>query len=1107
MKIDGIHVAHSTTTRTTDNVFYSSDGDTVYKNTAAGMRESLGLNNVNNTGATVAATADKIVLRDSGGDIFAAGVSIDGNSDTLFSYSDGTRSVYGGCDSNDPWFGTSSNHDLRLVTYGGERMRIDNTGNVGIGVTSPGYKLHVNGSIYGSGVTTPYLTGHGYIAERSYTFNPTSNTTKYFLGWTDQDSMQISIRDSGWGHGGTLYATVYFQWGNTPSIVIHKQSGDYTFYYTYKNDRMYLWFNNSGNSNNNNIIHSIRMRTTVGAISTTEPGSTETYASTTIGSSAATEFTTIRLCSTKDGNVGIGTASPSYTLDVGGDINIASGSNLRIGGSIPVFSRWTSSGSDIYRQSGSVGIGTASPVGKLDVWDGASNGTNVQQNAFFYLRNPANAATNYGAAIVFENTDGAAGTRKGLGRIAALRENNAANYSSYLQFSPTVAGTEFEAMRITSAGNVGIGTASPQTKLNVRGSVSTGRNLAREVGTVISYSSQITTSRGAANVITGSKNLENGVNDWITANGQRANAYLVIDLGTAYAVDRLVIYNQNEYSNSMREVKGFKLQGSADNSTWTDVITSECGRSNAHEANPGWSFRIPQNWDDDTEGSSYRYWKFIMTSFHGTDGYGGIMELELYEASDALDDEVSTSSLVAEDVYGETGNFSRGVAIGKGYGGTSTGANRLLVEGNVGIGNTNPAFPLTIGSSDGNKIQFNESSTPGHNITCSSGWQFNFNAGRASTDDDAKITFNISGSSGYDEMMRVTHTGVGIGTTSPHCPLQVNGTGGSMSVQYKQFFRYDVNISGNYGWTANPVTSFSIYANGAICSGDYLISHNGTLGSSDERIKKNIVDADDAECLETLRLLKPKKYQYKDEIERGQEPVWGFIAQEVRETLPYATQLRQDVLPNIYELANVSSSNVITFTDFNTSNLESNATTLIRTKGIDGKDHDIHLVEVVDEHTIRVEEDLSLWTGSVDAEGNVITQIETTTLTPEEYEALEDKTGCVANISGYQNANVVISVEEYNGVEDTTGYEEVIENYTKTVTTYPGTQLFIYGQEVDDFVFLKKDAIWTVATSALQEVDRQQQADKVRIAELESRVEELEAMVSIIKLNMTWPDA
>ena len=38
----------------------------------------------------------------------------------------------------------------------------------------------------------------------------------------------------------------------------------------------------------------------------------------------------------------------------------------------------------------------------------------------------------------------------------------------------------------------------------------------------------------------------------------------------------------------------------------------------------------------------------------------------------------------------------------------------------------------------------------------------------------------------------------------------------------------------------------------------------------------------------------------------------------------------------------------------------------------------------------------------------------------------------------------------------------------------------MYGQQVDDFVFLKKDAIWTIATSALQEVDRQLQAEKMR---------------------------
>jgi hypothetical protein len=480
-KSANMELAHVATERSNDTVFYSSVDDVIRKNTAAGMRGSLGLNNVNNTGATVAATADKIVLRDSEGGIFATGVTIADNPGTLFSYSDGTRSVYGGCDSNDPWFGTSSNHDLRLVTYGGERMRIDNTGNVGIGVTSPGYKLHVNGSIYGSGVTTPYLTGHGYIAERSYTFNPTSNTTKYFLGWTDQDSMQISIRDSGWGHGGTLYATVYFQWGNTPSIVIHKQSGDYTFYYTYKNDRMYLWFNNSGNSNNNNIIHSIRMRTTVGAISTTEPGSTETYASTTIGSSAATEFTTIRLCSTKDGNVGIGTTNPSYTLDVDGHINLSTGSTLKINGTDAVFSRWTASGSDIYRSSGNVGIGTTSPATDFHV--GAED-ANIRIGAINYSGSAANTTT-YGLErsrnqILFSTWRDAQTDKIGA-KICGINKQTYSSpavrhliQSTDLAFYTVPPGSAshdgtVERLRITDTGNVGIGTTSPSTALDVTG--------------------------------------------------------------------------------------------------------------------------------------------------------------------------------------------------------------------------------------------------------------------------------------------------------------------------------------------------------------------------------------------------------------------------------------------------------------------------------------------------------------------------------------------------------------------------------------------------------------------------------------------------------------
>ena len=119
-------------------------------------------------------------------------------------------------------------------------------------------------------------------------------------------------------------------------------------------------------------------------------------------------------------------------------------------------------------------------------------------------------------------------------------------------------------------------------------------------------------------------------------------------------------------------------------------------------------------------------------------------------------------------------------------------------------------------------------------------------------------------------------------------------------------------------------------------------------------------------------------------------------------------------------MANVSNSNVITFTNFDTSNLESNAMVL-KVYDVDDTEHLVNITEVIDGHSVRVDEDLTEWTE-------------------------DDK-------------------------------------------------IFVYGQQVDDFVFLQKDAIWTVATSALQEVDRQLQIEKARNDELQVRLQALEARI------------
>ena len=313
---------------------------------------------------------------------------------------------------------------------------------------------------------------------------------------------------------------------------------------------------------------------------------------------------------------------------------------------------------------------------------------------------------------------------------------------------------------------------------------------------------------------------------------------------------------------------------------------------------------------------------------------------------------------------------------------------------------------------------------------------------------------------------------------------RISGT--EFTTDYDQLFKFAYTKVGEDSDPNNQ--DFGLYVEKSVRAAAFV-------AISDKRIKSNIVDINDTYALDQIRAIKPKYYEYIDKKSRGSSSVIGFIAQEIKEVIPRAVAVTDGQIPNIYSFANITASNVLTFTDFNTSTLDSNATTSLVAYVRGNTNIKLTISEIIDEHSIRIIENIPNLGCSFDENGNVITETSTTTLTVEEYNNLESKDGYLPTISGYEQANVIISVDEYNSLEDKTGYTNVIDNYTKTSTNYPGNEIFVWGQNVTDFHHINKDYIWTVATAALQEVDRQLQAEREKVASLEERLAALEAIV------------
>lgn len=183
------------------------------------------------------------------------------------------------------------------------------------------------------------------------------------------------------------------------------------------------------------------------------------------------------------------------------------------------------------------------------------------------------------------------------------------------------------------------------------------------------------------------------------------------------------------------------------------------------------------------------------------------------------------------------------------------------------------------------------------------------------------------------------------------------------------------------------------------------------------------------------------------------------MAQDVSAVLPYSVMLEREHVPNVYELADISNGSIV---------LTKNTTDVFtRVPELDGSGNTLQ-----------------------DASGNTIYRLKNKTL------KCTTQTGADFEIT----IKEIIDEKRFTIKESLTLEQKTHLDISGNILK---NKLFILGEMVDDFHKLKKDAIWTISTAALQEVDRELQEERNTTAELETQVAALLARVEALKNKAT----
>lgn len=319
--------------------------------------------------------------------------------------------------------GTQNAYPLNFNTNDAARMTISSTGNVGINTVSPSSKLHIVSTSSGA-ETFPLILQNADIAAGTKVgiiFSPTSSTptTRYAaIEGVQNDGNNLIDLAFITGTAGTITEKMRILSNGNIGIGTNSPETPLEIYNAAGNtDKEFLRLHTSGSSTGAGIQIKFTeggVSTEVGRIYTMDTGSSSRMSFSTFG---ATDTLTLF-----NGKVGLGTTSPRDALDI-------RGTPATVGGAA------TGNLVDIVNTNTAY---NSNPVSALSLW------TKYKSDGTVYPMSIIQSGK--------ENTDDA-------------------NYAGYLSFITASNGGSFtERMRITSGGNVGIGTTNPLGKLHIYGS-------------------------------------------------------------------------------------------------------------------------------------------------------------------------------------------------------------------------------------------------------------------------------------------------------------------------------------------------------------------------------------------------------------------------------------------------------------------------------------------------------------------------------------------------------------------------------------------------------------------------------------------------------------